>query len=132
MKKTILIIDDDENFSQLLGYLLKNNGYDVVTAPDGAQGIRILAQENIDLVVCDILMPVKEGFETIMEIKSTFGNAMPVIAISGQRAHTGGEVVPDILTLSETLGANSSLAKPIRKDELLAAIEKLLRETPTP
>jgi CheY-like chemotaxis protein len=64
----ILVVDDNEEFRASIKDLLETNGYDVVLAVDGEDGIRLFEQQGCDLVVCDVFMPKKDGLETITEI----------------------------------------------------------------
>jgi len=93
----------------------------VIDAPDGKAGISAFREQGADLIISDIIMPEKEGLETVMELRRDFPE-VKIIAISG-----GGFVNPDeYLHLAAKLGAQLTLAKPFERDELLAAVEKLL------
>ena len=81
--KTILIIDDDDLVRESLGYLLKADGYGIITASDGNQGLARLAETSVDLVVTDILMPRLDGLEFIQRIREAGGHDLPILAISG-------------------------------------------------
>lgn len=118
---TILIIDDDTQLSSMLKQLLERHGYDVLTASDGNQGIKMFHEKGADLIITDLIMPGKEGIETIAEISQDFPD-VKIIAISG-----GGRLKPDnYLNLAETFGAMRSFTKPVDRKELLSAIEELL------
>ncbi|MBU1168303.1 MAG: response regulator [Proteobacteria bacterium] len=117
----ILIIDDDAQLSAMLKQLLERHGYSVITAPDGNKGINLFREKGARLIITDLIMPVKEGIETIAELIKDSPN-VKIIAISG-----GGRLKPDsYLTLAETFGALRSFTKPINRDELLAAVAELL------
>jgi DNA-binding response OmpR family regulator len=119
--ETILIIDDDTQLSSMLKQLLEKNNYKVLTAPDGIQGIKLFHEKGADLIITDLIMPGKEGIETIAEIAQDFPD-VKIIAISG-----GGRLKPDsYLNLAETFGAARSFTKPIDRKELLLAIKELL------
>lgn len=93
-------------------------------AADGNAGIRILERTTVDLVVIDIIMPEKEGAETILEIKERWPS-LKVLAISG-----GGRIGPEtFLSLAEGLGADATMKKPLNFDTLIAQIATLLAET---
>lgn len=119
--KRILVIDDDELVRDTICNFLLASGYEVESAEDGDQGLKLLEANPPDLVVTDILMPGKEGMETIMEIRRG-GNDVKIVAISGQNWHK------DIsyLDLAKQLGANATLPKPFSRTELLTVIEELL------
>src|SRR5215213_6554848 len=68
-KKRILIIEDDTIFTMLVAALLQREGYEVFTAVDGVDGLRIATTEHPDLILLDIVMPVMNGYETLQKIK---------------------------------------------------------------
>ena len=78
----ILLVDDDPGVRASLADVLSERGYDVAEATDGNDGLRALGREAFDLVMLDILMPGREGIETIREIRKKWA-ALPVLAISG-------------------------------------------------
>jgi CheY-like chemotaxis protein len=117
----ILLIDDDEQFRTMLRQLMERNGYEVTEASGGKEGIRLYRESPTDLVITDLIMPGKDGIETIQELKKEFPD-IKVIAISG-----GGRLGPqDYLHLAKMLGARRTLTKPINLTELLKAIEEIL------
>ncbi len=119
--KRILVIDDEYQARSMLRMMLECAGYEVEDAPDGEIGIKLYRKSPTDLVITDILMPKKEGIETIIEIRRDFPSAR-IIAISG-----GGRLkTPDIfLSMAESFGAARVFAKPVDKDELLDAVREL-------
>jgi DNA-binding response OmpR family regulator len=118
----ICVIDDDESVRQTVGRILRSAGYAVVDAKDGEVGLRIVERDTPAMIVTDIVMPNREGIETIREAKQRFP-AIPIIAISG-----GGRLGPDgFLELAVKLGADDSLAKPFRPAELLDKVSRLLK-----
>jgi YesN/AraC family two-component response regulator len=116
----ILVIDDEEQIRGLLKRLLKNKGHLVVTADNGAVGLKLLAQEVFDLVITDIFMPEKEGMETIIEIKREFPS-VKILAVSG-----GDSQGCDYLPMARPLGADASLNKPFNNDDIIRLVEALL------
>ncbi len=116
----ILVIDDDEQIRSLLTRVFISLKYDVRTAENGAVGIKMLREESVDLVVTDILMPEKEGLETIMEVKKDFPD-MKIIAISG-----GDRDGCDFLPMTKPLGADRSLRKPFSIEEITQVVKELL------
>jgi YesN/AraC family two-component response regulator len=78
----ILIIDDDQQILNMLSQILKRAGYGVVEALDGKQGLKLYRENPTDLIITDIIMPEKEGLETIMELQRDFPD-VKIIAISG-------------------------------------------------
>lgn len=118
----ILVIEDEEDIRGLYKRLLKHAGHEVIEASDGDVGISLYRAELPDLIITDIIMPGKEGIETIMELRKEFPN-VKIIAISG-----GGQVLSGsvCLQLAEKLGAAKTLAKPFGKEELLQAVSEVL------
>lgn len=114
----ILIIDDNPDILQLFGRALKKAGHEVVEAPDGKVGLLLYREDPADLVITDIVMPEKEGIETIRELRRDYPNAK-IIAISG-----GGTAMASstCLLLAERMGVQRSLRKPIKISELLEAV----------
>ncbi|NCC52892.1 MAG: response regulator [Spartobacteria bacterium] len=116
----ILLIDDDRMFRQVLRNLLEDSGYAVMELPDGRQSIPTCRENKIDAVITDILMPDREGLETIMALRREFPE-LQIIAISG-----GGANGPDIyLKTAERLGVSCALSKPFKREELLQALEDI-------
>jgi DNA-binding response OmpR family regulator len=118
---SVLIIEDDLELLRHLAASFLAAGHKTFMAPDGEAGLAKLDAEAIDLVVTDIIMPVREGVETIIAVKARFP-AVKVIAISG-----GYRIGPDdFLHLARQLGADLTLAKPFRPSALVAEAERLL------
>lgn len=116
----ILVVDDDQQIRSLLMRVFVSSGYDVRTAENGAVGIKMLREEAADLLVTDILMPEKEGIETIMEVKRDFPG-MKIVAISG-----GDRDGCDFLPMTKPLGADCSLRKPFSLEEISKVVKELL------
>lgn len=117
----ILIIDDEPVIVQMLQRFLERNGFEVTSASDGAAGLDMQRRTPADLVITDILMPGKEGFETIREMRR-LNPGIKLIAISG-----GGRNEPQIyLRFATTFGADRAFAKPLDLGQLLTAVTELL------
>ena len=117
----ILILDDEPLVVQMLKRFLDRNGYEVGFAPDGIAGLALQRAVPADLVLTDILMPGKEGFETIRELRK-LSPGVKIIAMSG-----GGRNQPDnYLSFAMTFGADRAFAKPLDLAALLNAISELL------
>ena len=117
----ILIIDDDDHIRSILRQFLEMKGYDVDDADDGNVGIARYRQNPADLVITDVLMPGKEGIETIRDLRRDFP-AVKIIAISG-----GGQLGPETyLHLAEALGARKIFTKPFALNEFLQGVEDVL------
>jgi len=121
MTARILVIDDEEEVRDILKQMLELEGYEVITAKDGNEGIKLFKQNPADLVITDIIMPDKEGIETIIELRREFPD-VKIISISG-----GGRIGPhDYLAMAKKLGAERSFTKPFERKKILQAIEELL------
>ena len=118
----ILIIDDDDQIRGVLKIMLEREGYDVIEAPDGLEGIKLFRENAVDLIITDIIMFEKDGITTIMEVRKDSAN-VKIIAISG-----GARVGPEVyLQLADRVGADRTLTKPIDRKELLNTIDELLQ-----
>jgi DNA-binding response OmpR family regulator len=117
----VLIIDDDEQLRALLYEILDREGFEVVEATNGAEGLKLYRSQPADLVITDLIMPEKEGVETIMELRHEFPNVR-VVAISGG-GRSGGR---DYLPIAAQLGARRTLAKPFSRQEILDAVRDVL------
>ena len=121
-KKTrILVIDDDELVRDTLRAVLESSGYEVLLAADGDDGLRVFAAESAAMIITDIVMPNREGIETIGELRRMAPDAK-IVAISGG----GQKGSSDYLRAAQLLGANRTLRKPFTPDELLAVADELL------
>jgi YesN/AraC family two-component response regulator len=117
----ILIIDDEAMILNLIKKILEREEYEIITASNGKDGIKIHRKNPADLIITDLIMPDKEGIETIMELRRDFQN-VKIIAISG-----GGKVNPETyLQMAKTLGAIKTLAKPFDRKDLLKTVQELL------
>ena len=117
----ILLIDDEENARVLTAQFLELAGHQVVTAENGIQGHERVLERAFDLVITDIIMPEKEGFETIKDLKRERPD-LPILAISG-----GGVIQSDeLLEMAVSMGASAGLSKPFTGKALLAAVQKAL------
>jgi len=119
--KRILIVDDEDQMRSMLRQMLKSPGYEISEASNGKIALRLCKDRQTDLIITDLIMPEKEGIETIVEIKRSFPE-IKIIAISG-----GGQNDPETyLELAKKLGAERTLAKPFEMKELLKTVEDLL------
>lgn len=120
----ILVIEDDDIFREVLEEALKRNGYEVTTAPDGEEGMKLFYDAPFPLVITDIVMPKKEGIETTLELHTHFPETK-VIAISG-----GGMADPkSYLSAVQSLpNVQYALRKPFAMDVLLRAVKAILDE----
>jgi two-component system, OmpR family, response regulator CpxR len=114
----ILIVDDDLELCALLKEFLDREGFDVVCAPDGDSGLRRAAEEALDLVVLDLMLPGMDGFEVLTRLRAV--SRVPVIVLTAR-----GEDEDRIVGLD--LGADDYLAKPFNPRELVARMRAILR-----
>lgn len=117
----ILVIDDQKDVCATLALALERDGHSVTTASDGNEGLALFDPETTDLVITDILMPDKEGIETIMEMVKIRSDVR-IIAMSG------GSQVENVnfLDIARSFGASAMLKKPFTLDELSRTVEGCL------
>ncbi len=120
----VLIIEDEQLVRMVLRDMLEAAGHQVTEAEDGEQGLAQFEAHPADIVVTDIVMPRKEGFETIQELRRRYPK-VKIIAISGGDRHRGYGV----LTVAKRFGAHGVLMKPFRRRDLLAMIDDILLTT---
>ncbi len=114
----ILLIDDDAMLRQTIRKMLESAGHEVVEAENGKAGLENFRKQPIDAVVTDIIMPQKEGIETIRDIRALDAKVRIVAISGGGRTHQ-----MDFLNIAAKLGASTTLSKPFRKEALLACVE---------
>lgn len=122
MRPHIAVIDDDEKITSLLRRSLAFEGYDVTTAPDGAEGLKALSQRQADLVILDVMMPKMDGWEVCRRLREA-GIASPVLLLTAK-----DEVQDRVKGLD--MGADDYLVKPFALEELMARVRALLRRRP--
>lgn len=117
----VLVVDDEPMVRRTLRLMLERAGHGVEEAEDGDQGWEKFSTMRPDLVLIDIIMPNREGVETIAELRQLDAHT-PIVAMSG-----GGQVNGTVfLELARRLGATRTLKKPIRSAQLLAVLEECL------
>lgn len=119
----ILVLDDEPSILLMMKKMLEKEGHEVAVALNGIEGMELYEQNKPDMVITDILMPGKEGLETIIELRKK-NPELKIIAISG-----GGRISPEgYLPGAKLLGANAVFQKPLVSNEFTAAVAKLLNE----
>ncbi len=118
----ILLIEDDELIRLTCKNILNKASFDIIQADNGKTGLDLYRQERPDVVITDILMPDKEGLETILDIRKVNPNAK-IIAMSGG----GSTQNMSFLKIAEKVGATCILPKPFKPDSLLSVIDKVLQ-----
>lgn len=115
----ILIVDDDARIRELFRMWLEREGFEIFEAENGRKGVEVQRKTPVDLLICDLIMPVQEGIETITQFTEEFP-AIGIIAISG-----GGKIGPDsYLTVAEHLGAWRVFTKPVDMVSLVKTIKE--------
>ena len=120
MDYKVLIIDDDEKLCKLLKEYLEDNGFHVITLPDGSKASQTIGTESPDIVILDIMLPEIDGLDILKEIRRTF--QIPVIMLTAK-----GEDTDRIVGLE--LGADDYLPKPFNPRELLARMRAIMRRS---
>ena len=115
----ILIADDDKNIRRLLSAVLKNAGYTTVTAENGAEALKVLDSEEIDLAVVDVMMPVMDGYELTQALRAARED-LPILMVSARQ-------LPEDRKKGFLSGTDDYITKPVDEEELVLRIRALLR-----
>ncbi len=114
----ILIIDDNAPMRELIRTWLERDGFEVFEAENGKDGVATQQLQPVDLILCDLIMPVQEGIETITYFRDNYPE-VGIIAISG-----GGKIDSlSYLTMAEQLGAWKTFNKPLNMPQIMEAIK---------
>jgi len=117
----ILVVDDEPPIRGLLRQAFEMNGYDVLEASNGVEAVKMFRENDVDLVVTDIIMPDKEGLESIMDLKEIDPD-VKIIAMSG-----GGRLEPhSYLQMASKFGAKRVFQKPLSIALLVSAVKELI------
>ena len=117
--KRILVVDDEEQIRSMLTQLLEHEGYEVHAAENGEEGMTLIGRYTFDLVITDMIMPVKDGLKFIMELVREYPD-LKIMAISG-----GGAIKAErYLTMASYLGDIATLEKPFKRDVLLEMVRQ--------
>ena len=120
----ILVLDDEPSILLMIKKMLEKEGHEVDIALNGREGMELFEKNKPDLLITDIIMPEKEGLETILELRKKYPE-LKIIAISG-----GGRIRPEgYLPGAKLLGADMTFQKPLIQKEFIEAISRLLNET---
>lgn len=118
---TVLNVDDSMTMRKIVTLALKGQGHTVLEAENGRAALDLLPNQNVDAIILDINMPVMTGIEFLKEVKKVPKlGAIPVIVLTTQ-----GE--DDLKNQALALGAKAFMVKPFQKDELVAALDKLVK-----
>jgi DNA-binding response OmpR family regulator len=124
MTKKILVVEDDPAALRLASYTLESEGYEVITALNGVEGLRKAQQEAPDLVVLDIMLPGVDGFEVCHRLRSDPESRqarMPVLMLTAKSQEADRE-------MGQKVGGDLYLAKPVTPEELTEAVKALLAQ----
>lgn len=122
-KKRILVIDDEPTALDVIRKILMHAGYEVLVAENGQEGVELFRKDPCDLVVTDMVMPVKDGLQTILDLRVD-APELPIVAISG-----GGNISKErYLAVAGYLDKVITVGKPFTVDTLTAAVNQLLEE----
>lgn len=125
--KRILVIDDEPTAVDLLHRILELNGYEVLDAANGIEGVELFRRNICDLVITDMVMPKKDGLQTILELRDEYPD-LPIIAISG-----GGTISKErYLAVAGYLDRVITIAKPFTIETILKAVATLLGNSVKP
>ncbi len=123
MMQRILIIDDEPHILLMLKKMLERVGYETDLASNGVEGLQLFHRNPVNLVITDIIMPEKEGLETIREMKKSHPE-LKIIAMSG-----GGKIsAENYLETAKIFGATRIIEKPFTQQEMVSAVQELLPE----
>ena len=126
-KAKILLVDDDIDFVESTKTVLESKPYEVIVAHEGDEGLRKAREENPDLIILDVIMPVKDGFTAAEHLKKDPQlKKIPVIMLTAFSSKGQETSIP--VSRGFTLEAEDYIEKPISPEALLAKVEKYLRK----
>lgn len=120
IKTKVLIVDDEKNICELIRLYLEKEGYDTVIATDGKMAVEMFKSETPDMILLDIMLPGKDGWQVCREIRAV--SDVPIIMITAR-----GETFDKVLGLE--LGADDYVVKPFEPKELVARVKAVLRRS---
>jgi len=127
-KAKILLVDDDIDFVESTRIVLESSSYEVIVALEGNEGLRKAYEEEPDLILLDIIMPVKDGFSAAEQLKKDPQlNKIPTLMLTSFSARRGETAIP--VSRGFALDVEDYIEKPVTPDELLARIEEHLKKT---
>ena len=118
MAKKALVVEDDGNIAELLRLYLEKDGFEVACAPDGGKGVELAASFTPDVILLDIMLPVKDGWQVCREVRSF--TKTPIVMLTAK-----GETIDKVAGLE--MGADDYVTKPFEVRELLARIHAVMR-----
>jgi len=118
---SVIVIDDEESVRYSLRAILEEAGHTVVEAGNGSDGLMLMAETAVDVAIVDMIMPVKEGVETTIQIQRQFPSVKTIAMSGGGRNQNS-----DFLQIARDSGACGTLQKPFSKEQLLTSIESCM------
>jgi len=125
--RTVLIVDDDDYARKLYWLMLAKRGFEVLEANDGREAIRVVEKRPVHIVITDIFMPEKDGFELIAYLRKMWPD-IRIVAVSGGFSHPGRGFHLDssqYLHMARGIGADIVLSKPVDKNAIIKAVDDL-------
>jgi len=127
-KAKILLVDDDIDFVESTKIVLESKPYEVIVALEGDEALRKARQEKPDLILLDIIMPVKDGFTAAEQLKKDPQlSKIPTLMLTSFSARRGETAIP--VSRGFALDVEDYIEKPVSPEELLAIVEKHLKKT---
>lgn len=127
-KAKILLVDDDIDFVESTKIVLESKPYEVIVAFEGNEALRKAREERPDLILLDIIMPVKDGFSAAEQLKKDPQlSKIPTLMLTSFSARRGETAIP--VSRGLTLDVEDYIEKPVTPEELLAIVEKYLKKT---
>jgi two-component system, chemotaxis family, chemotaxis protein CheY len=114
----VLVVDDDESIGEFVSMALADDGYDVVTALDGAAALELIERERPDVILLDMRMPIMDGWEFARRYREMTGPHAPIIVVTAAR---------DADDRAAQIEADGVLAKPFNLDDLLGLVDRYAR-----
>ena len=125
MAEKILVVEDDSNIEQLVAFKLKNSGYEVSAAHNGAEALEFLKKNSVNLIITDVMMPVMGGKELVIELKKNPNTkSIPVVMLTSRTLEK--EIVEGF-----SLGVEDYIKKPFSPQELLVRVKSVLARNKT-
>lgn len=119
--KTIMTVDDSSSLRQMVAYVLRGGGYDVIEATDGVDGLAKLRGQEVHLILTDINMPVMNGLEFTRQVRTMPQyKFVPIVLLTTESS-------ADKKQEGKTAGATAWIVKPFNADQLLAVVKKVMR-----